>query len=299
MRRPIGTFILAVLSASAIQADGLKPADSLAALVKDLDAPKAEGRIAAADALRRMGTAARPATAALCKAVAVHSGKTRTACLDALKTVAPELHPHVETLAIEGNFQRHKGALDALAGKGADAAPALPVILLYHRLLPTMLAAVTDAGATGRSGATNREPYSPLSETYAGLENAALRALAAIAPTNVDTRAAFLAALKPVVVNVRGRTETFPKHGTEARLLGLEGLTRTGAAHLEYASRTVKDLRIHLADTSLTIEITRMLPRLGLASKEALPDLRKLRTSNTRELRDAAADAIDKIEAIK
>jgi hypothetical protein len=48
---------------------------------------------------------------------------------------------------------------------------------------------------------------------------------------------------------------------------------------------------------SARIEIIRALPRLGEAAKVSLPDLRKLRVSSSPEIRNAAADAIEKIEA--
>jgi hypothetical protein len=93
--------------------------------------------------------------------------------------------------------------------------------------------------------------------------------------------------------------QVHPTHSTAVRLEAMEALTRLAVQHLEYAPETVRELRKLFPDAPLTIPVIRCIPRLGDPAKDALPELRKLRFSNTRELRNAATAAIELIEANK
>jgi hypothetical protein len=274
--------------------------EALANLVKELGAPKSEQRVQAADAIRRMGTDGKPAARALCKAIAAHEGRSRAACLDALKAVFPELHDPVETLAIEGNFPRHRQAVTDLTVMGSAAAPAISVVVTYHQRLPAMLLslhAVARRG-NGRRGSSYAGAGSP-SVFYDNMELALLKALSALGPDDLETRPAFMLALLPVTLPTGLTSQSYPKHSTAVRLEVIEGLTRLAEHHPDLAGPTVRELRKLLPDSPLTMTVIKTLPRLGMPAKDALADLRKLRMSNLRELRDAAAEATEAIEAAK
>jgi hypothetical protein len=287
------------------EADPAPAPDPLASLVKDLNAQKSDQRVQAADAIRRLGTDGKPAARALCKAIAAHEGRSRLACLDALKAVFPELHRPIETLAIEGNFPRHREAVHELTVMGTLAAPAIPVVVTYHQRLPTMLMALSGVGGKSSAGTiesmlrTAGVAMVSVHSFYDNMDLALLRAMAAIGPDDLETRPAFMLALSPVILPQARTPQVHPKHSTAVRLEVIEGLTRMAEHHPDLGAQTVRELRKLLTDSALTMTVIKTLPRLGAPAKDALADLRKFRMSNVRELRDAAAEAIEAIEAAK
>ena len=102
-------------------------------LVKDLSGDDAAARLAALAALMRLGKDARPAIPALFEVLERRDEKLRSGALQLLRDLSPLDKEHVallDRLLQDGTFPEGRlFALDALAGLGADAAPAAKSLL--------------------------------------------------------------------------------------------------------------------------------------------------------------------------
>jgi hypothetical protein len=124
------------------------PAD-IARLVGKLQSGTDEEKVKAAEALAARGEKARPAARALCEAAVGPTKEVSRGALGALEKVAPELHEPIFTLVVDGQAVNHIKAIAELRKQGANAQPAVPVILHQIRKCQDELRAQADRRFAG------------------------------------------------------------------------------------------------------------------------------------------------------
>ncbi len=255
-------------------------------LARGLKAASPADRIKSARTLGKLGMKARPAAGALCLAVADPEESVRHAALEALETVAPEIHRHVVTLAVDEDTDRHLQASASLLELGEKGTPAALLVREQVRL-----------ATTARGG----KPAAPLPLKWApGIrwfeqnfklleqlpDEQTVRVIAAVA--EIDTsRFDDQRTVQDLRLQVVRSLEVLGK----ARQALRKPITR--ALLVILAGRDYQPGSIH---TSVHAQVVRVLRAFGPDAREALPALKKLRYHPQAHLRTATAEAIKALD---
>jgi hypothetical protein len=105
----------------------------LVPLVTALKSGKPKEQIKAAEDLAARGEKASPAARALCETIVNPVPEVTRSALQALEKVAPALHEPVFTMVVDGKAPNHLKAIEALQAKGAEAKPAVPLLLFENQ----------------------------------------------------------------------------------------------------------------------------------------------------------------------
>jgi HEAT repeat protein len=247
---------------------GLVAADEVGDLVKEVNLKTADvsKRIKAMEKLAKMGPKAVDAGEALAEAMMDKSSIIRKNAAEALEAVDPEIHRHVVTIFIG---QAKIDAVKAIGEMGQQGKAAVPVLV---KLLTSPVPAQPD------------------------LHLAAMDALREIAPD--DKRAAraivTLVAQGPTTAsrNPKGLWSQEQHAATEIRLAAIKRLDEMNIG----AKDKVAPLIRALSDRQCVLPAIKILDGIGRDASEALPALKRLKSSPVDAVREAATEAVRSIE---
>lgn len=255
------------------KADADKPSGNVQALIKDLQLGGASKKVTAAQELGNLGDEAKPAAAALCKATLDPAPNVVEAASEALEKVDPDLQKPVIALLKDKSPQNQAKALVDLAAL-KDGGSAAPVVAWFaqHNL-------------TSKHG--NRQ-----------IVPEAITCLGKLSSGDAST-------LRTLSSYTRQTNQGAPDIGI--RRAAVEALGKIGAAHEETAKQVVPIL-LTAADTSrargvlpgaltpIRIAALDALGGLGSSAKGAAPVLRRLKLDPDATVRQAATNALTKVE---
>jgi DNA-directed RNA polymerase subunit M/transcription elongation factor TFIIS len=248
-----------------------KARQKIAPLLFDLNGKSPGARQKALEALGQMGPDAEAASEDVLALLADKSATVQQSAFDALEKINPALHKPILTLLVDRDNAHKIEALRQLGALGNDAAPALPTLIRYYRLQ------------------TTRE-----SSGWLLLPATLLSTMCAIDPDNKDFQSLVISniALQPAENDYSYAISNY--RPLRIQSIGIAAdWARAGKVE---ANKLVKPLRLALADINCQLAAIKALGDLGPAGKEALPELRRLKTDPEQTIRDAAADAVSKIE---
>jgi hypothetical protein len=108
-------------------------------LLRELKAGKKADPLRAMDALARMGTGGKAASRGLCEAILDRQPDVALKAALTLREVNPDLHQRVMPLVIDQQYYHRLRAVQQLAQMGAQAEPAVPLLLHFKAVLLTGL----------------------------------------------------------------------------------------------------------------------------------------------------------------
>jgi hypothetical protein len=250
---------------------------AVAPLVKRLKGGNAADRILAANELAKLGLAARSAARDICAAATDDSKEVRQSALEALEKVRPDLAKSVTALLVDR--QSSLGAALHIERLGVSASPAIPALIWNSKwgygAGPANIMALAKVGPTDPEAVraiirhaerpaeeTLRGAFVPIGMRVVGKKEAALEALGTLTENRGSLRQEIVACL----VKVLGECEA----GLGDRVIGV---------YNSYAKTTMESAA-----------------RYGPDAKEAIPLMKKLKLNPNREVREAAASALEKID---
>ena len=208
-----------------------------------------------------MGADGVEASEALLAMLTDKSPAVQQGAMDALEKVNPDLHKPIIALLVDND---KVSAIAQLEKMGADARPAVPTLIRFYQIQ-----AARDPG----TGTRNRYSFVILTALYA------------IDPDNKDFQTLLVSAI-PV---------TQASDSSLRRLAITYAMEMVKANKLDTA-RLVKPLLSALGDPPCKLMAIQGLGDLGAVAKDALPILKKLKTDPEQMYRDAATEAVKKIE---
>jgi HEAT repeat protein len=232
--------------------------EKLAPLVKDLKDPKPAVKAKALEGLADMGPDAADASEAILALLADRSPAMQQAAMDALEKVNPSLHKPILTLLVDRFAPNKSNAIIRLSKMGADAKPAMPTLLRFYQI--QLVAG--DGSTSVRAG---------------GYSYTLLTAMNSRDPDNAEFQNAILAHVSADAVYIPILSDLVKNN------------------HLD-AAKAVKPLRQALAERTCRLQAIMALGDLGPTAKDALPELKQLKNDSDQATRDAADDAVKKIE---
>jgi HEAT repeat protein len=241
------------------------------ALRSDVDAD----RIAAAQRLSKMGSAAKPAARALCEAATNDSPKVRQSAIEALEVIHPELAKPVTTLLVDREYFNVHNAIGAIESLGGAGVPAIPLLIWFTKTglakseYPNHVPAACEAiVALGKIGPTDSEAIesvigyarSPLERDYNRFiaKQPPLKTLGDLSQNKGDKRKRIVACLA-IALSALETGDDY--QGDQLRKAAIDSISKYG-----------RDARI------------------------AVPTLKQLKLSPNIEIRQAAAAALEKID---
>jgi HEAT repeat protein len=253
-----------------------KTLEKLAPLLKDLKDKNPAVRQKAIESIAEMGADASAASEQLINALNDKAPAVQQSALDALEKVNPALHKPVLTLLVDMNFQTKMDAVKELGKLGSDAKPAIPLLLRFYQ---------------SQSQYDPRNPY-PYWQHWCGVE--ILVSLNAIDSESKDFLATLTNAISINKESTHPQRNGFLDSKVRQKAIDL-ALELVKSKKLD-ASKTVKPLVSALADKSCRVQAIKALGELGVDAKDAIPDLTKLKTDSDKDTREAAIDALKKIQ---
>ncbi|HEY1860345.1 MAG TPA: HEAT repeat domain-containing protein [Gemmataceae bacterium] len=233
-----------------------KNREKVDALVRELKAKDAKGRLKVLDDLAAMGTDAREAGPALVEAMLDKTPVVASKAGDALEKVDPPVYKLVLTVALDRDARKREAAIDSLGKLGVEGKAAVPILFM-----------------------AGQKP-----EHASG----ALQALVQIAPNDPHVRDAIVRALYvPPAEVAKGPVTHSPLRGAAIAVLDAVVIS---------PKKSVPALISALYDPQVRVEAINALGKIGPKAEEAVPALTKLKRDSAEEVRDAASKALEKIE---
>jgi HEAT repeat protein len=256
---------LGVLVAGTAIADaqGSKEVD---ALIKQFKGGSTPDRIKAAEGFAKLGEEAKPAAKLLCEAAVSGQPKLAAACLEALEKVWPALYTPVVAAITEKDPRKRAEACRTIGLLGDDGAIAVPVLIESLK----------------RCVANDDEYWYEVNPAV----SAAVETIKQLAPTNADFTKLMLLAAGPV-------NKHYYNRGYVLETLG--DLAETNA---KIQKQVRQSATAALADSQSQVRVAgvRTLGKLGPAAKDSLSLLKKLKFDPDEKVRQAAGEAIERIQ---
>lgn len=252
-------FSWAILAATAQE----QPSDPLQGLIKQLRGRDAVAKVKAAQELAKMGEQAQPASKALCEAVLDKSSKVAIAAMESLEKVNPEIHKPLSTLILDQDYRNQVQAAKELGSMGDKAEAAVPVLIDRLR----------------------KEMAKDSSEVFFDeLARACFGALQQIGPEDPENIKTVKLLAGPTTRNHDART---------AALLTLEKIAGDDEKRRK---EFLPVMRSALDNPQCQLTAIKIVAEYGTLAKDLLPTLKKLKLSPREAIREAAKDAVDRIE---
>ena len=282
-----------------VQPDPFKVDAKLAPLIKDLRSKDNKLRLAAIAALEGMGEAAKPAGADIVEfGMMAINQNVKDAANAAMEKIDPKLHKEIVTILYDNDKSNRDRALETLSVLGTNAKASLPAIKWYHAHLLLEY----------------RNAYAPSSTTTAlvkiapddaGVQREVLKLVGSTdtmiilfdsirrgsARSNIvklmhelkieDSQklapllSGFVASEDPILIAEIGR-------------LNVESKPKLAALGTALAKNTIP--------VATSVFIIQEVAKLGADAKAALPTLKSLKTHPEASIREAAANAVEKIK---
>jgi HEAT repeat protein len=239
-----------------------EPLGALDGLITTLKSKNANERLAALQQIGKMKAEGKQAARAICDLIASSAGSEREAALESLEKIFPELYGPCVSLVVDKNLQVHYQALQKLQAMKAEGRPALPLVI---------------ADASGSLAGKRFFNASIL-----------LHTAAAIAPGDPDANRFLLD-----LARQRRVTSAEALHYLSDWSKDEPKFRRALVTFLEKELPSVTTERGRRDDAVVVIDA---VAKLGGEGKQFLPLLRKLKLSETAEIRDAATRAVNQLE---
>jgi HEAT repeat protein len=251
-------------------------------LVRDLKSENRAARIRAAEELGKMKEQGKPAARALCETALNTDQELRLAALEALEKIHPSLYKSVATLLLDREQHNQAQAARAIKLMGQEGNAATPVLLSHLK-----------ASYTPRQEVNGRFFPGNVNEHLAVMDMAALQAVAADEPETVSLmielatfegqfgeggqiRQAAIAALAELAKKQRDRRPA---------------IVKALVAAAQFQSRVAG-----WQDQQTCIAAINALGAIGPDARQAIPELKKLKLSPDKSIREAASAAVEQIE---
>jgi hypothetical protein len=251
-------------------------------LVRDLKSETRGDRIRAAGELGRLKEKGRPAARALCELALNADLDLRQAALEAMEKVHPSLYKSVATLLLDREQHNQLEAAQAIKEMGQEGNAATPVLLSHLR-----------ANCPARQEGGARFVPRNVNEHLAVIDMGALQAVAANEPETVK-----------LMVELATFEGQFGEGG-QIRPAAISALTELATKQRDQRPAVVKALMAaaqfqsrvgRWQDQQTCIAAINALGAIGPDARQALPDLKKLKLSPDMSIRQAASEAVEKIE---
>jgi HEAT repeat protein len=252
------------------------PPEKLANLIKDLKDPSAEKRMQAVDRIGATGADGIIASEALIQLLVEEKVEANQhAALDALEKVNPQLHKPILIIMVEKDPDSKAQAVDSLGELGKVAKPAVPLLLKYY------------ASLTGKD--RRRLDIAPGELGHFSFKETALIAL-----RQIDGESeAFHDLLLNAVSEDMSRG---PLGQTNFRPSAILMVVLAIKENKLDAKRATKALMSAMNDRQMQILAIQQIGLIGPDAKEAIPVLMKLKFDPDMMTREAAIDALKKIQ---
>jgi HEAT repeat protein len=248
-------------------ARGREASEKLKPLINDLKSRRQDARLKALNEISKLGEEGKAAGEEVVEALLDPSATISQAAADCLEKIDPRLQKLVVTLLIDQNVQQRGQALQEIDRMGTDAQAALPVLLAGYQASGIVSTAVVRGRATSR-----RAVYSL---------DALLHAMCSVAPE--DTRV------------IQAVLDTIKHQPTVASGLRFSAIDLGLRLKID-AKKMVPALIISLNDPYCRVKAIDKLAGFGDEASEAIPLLTKLKLDPVKEVREAAKEALAKIE---
>jgi hypothetical protein len=263
----IGIVILSSLST--VQAEDKPKIDpEIEKLIKTLRDRYVEvnSKLKALKLLREKGESAADAATAICDALLDRSPQVAKAALDTLEKVRPDLYQHVSILLLDEDYSKR---VEALRGLGLLGEKALPVTNLLLAGLRTELAKI------GRF-------YSSAEEYFSALRQ--------IKPDSEETIKLYKTIAGSPAPRDWNLLRRYP------RLEAIQFLVEWAGEDTARRKQLLPLLKSALDDPVCVIPCLKIIGDYADLTKDFIPILKKLKLSSKEEIRQAASDALEKIE---
>jgi hypothetical protein len=245
-------------------------------LAKDIRAKDANVRLRAIVAAGEKGAKAKGLARELCDAVLDKNAKCAAAAVLALETVRPDLYKPVVKMAVDPDGDVKAEGVRQLAALGDAGQPAIRVL---HELIKTHLADKPDVG----------------SDKLPGVGYAALRALKATDPETITLLKTL--ATREGLSTYLGATATRVTPAVDYhRQVAIELLADWAGRDEERRKSLLPIIRSGFDNNVTVLDAVRLAGAYGRLSKDLVPALKRLKVSETAEVREAAGRAIEAIE---
>jgi hypothetical protein len=257
---------------------------NLEQLIKQLRNRATADRPRIAEELGKLGEGAKPAARALCEGITESStSKLHTACLEALEKVWPELYKLVVTILRDKSEIAKAEAIKTVQTYGDDGIAAVPV-MLDNLKRQAAVRWSTFGEDRPRTEFMNSETF----RKYGGYPTpsivATIEAMKKLDPKNADYVKIMLAA------------SSVTNKAQANRALAIEALGDLAEDNAGHQRQIKQSLVAALADTRLRAVAIRSLGKLGPNAKDQLATLKKLKFDPLEEVRQAATEAIERIQ---
>lgn len=260
MRAVLFTACLITSSASpSLRADDKKPDPKavVAQLAKDFKSSTPRGKIIIIEKLSKLGE---NAARPLCDAMLDKDEKVATAALVALETAHPQLYKPVALMVLDKNRNNQLRGIAEIGDLGHDGRPALNLLVAR--------------GAAATIAAEEDESFEDLAVAYQ-------KAVAEVGDE------------EPVPFFKAQLESTLP----DVRWPALKWLMMWAGEKEPRQKEVVAVIKGKIADNEGAVPFIIAAGKLGSASKELLPTLKRLKLSGSMAVRDAATGAVAAIEA--
>lgn len=236
--------------------------DQLAEITRKLKHKDAKVRLKAVEALEAMGKKGTPCSKELCDALMDPNGPVATKALTALESVRPDLYKPLSTLLLDKSIYRRAEAVAKLEELGKDARPVSGLLVnsLKH--------------------SANENDYGQPDVVPASI----FKAFKKIKPEDSGTIATMKGLASPETLALGHRYHA------------LDFLISWADDDEERRGEVIPLVASGLDNEQLAIVCINVAGKYGKLSKGMLPKLKQLKLSDTKEVREAATTAVEKIE---
>jgi HEAT repeat protein len=262
---------LGAISPCPILADTKEDVAALIKQLKLLREPKP--RIKVIEDLGKLGSDAKDASQALIETMIERNMSVRQAAAEALEKVNPLLQKPVLTILVDE--QKRPAAIDELVGLQEEAKPAIPMLLALYK---AELASQSSRSAPGPVG-----PQTVASKL--------LIAMTKIAP---DDKVVLQTVMDAITYKSASGGAAKANSGShpEVRFVAIE-LSLDLKMDVKLLTKAIVSAT---GDPYCRVRAIEALGELGPMAKDAIPALKKLKLDSDEKVRDAAGEALEKVE---
>ena len=236
--------------------------NQLAEITRSLKHKDAKVRLKAVEALEALGKKGAPSSKELCDALMDPNGPVATKALTALESVRPDFYKPLSTLLLDKSIYRRAEAVAKLEELGKDARPTAGVLVNFLR------------------HSANENDYGQPDVVPASI----FKAFKKIKPEDTGTIATMKGLASPETLALGHRYHA------------LDFLISWADDDEERRGEVIPLIASGLDNDQLVISCINVAGRYGKHSKDMLPKLKQLKLSDTKEVREAATTAVEKIE---
>jgi hypothetical protein len=235
-------------------------------LAKGLKTKSIAKRIKAAQEAGELGEDASPLAGHLCELLTDPSAKVRQAAIEAIEKVRPDLYKPLVKVLVETDLEKVVGGIQELGALEEKGSPAIPFLL-----------------KNVKKGLANQRITKPVKLK---LVQAAVEALTMVGPNDPDV-------IKCLLALASSRAPDLTLRGVAIQSLGT--IVQTNQ---KVRKQALPAILAALSNPQLQFVAIEAAGNMGADAKSAIPTLKKLKLSPSEEIREKAAEAVDKINGL-